>query len=215
MQLLEEVVVPVPKIIPFQYNPEKLQRSIAPFDPPQPDPTQQGEQAPTSQPSEPKESITISIELDATDDLEEGKTKAQLFGVADRISAIEQLLYSNSGLLGAALERLSALGVKVVADRKTVPIVLLVWGPGRVVPVRISSYAVEETFFNPQLEPLHATISLGMDILTPDQLKVGDQSTIALEIANAAYNGYRARKQTLSALDVGNIADAISSLIPV
>ena len=46
--------------------------------------------------------------------------------------------------------------------RPTVPVVLFVWGPGRILPVRVTSFAVDETLFAPSLYPLQATVTLGL-----------------------------------------------------
>ena len=72
------------------------------------------------------------------------------------------------------------------AVRPTVPVVLFVWGPGRILPVRVTSFSVEETLFSPSLYPIQATVSLGLEVLTPDVFKC--QRDITADIAIAAYN---------------------------
>ena len=44
--------------------------------------------------------------------------------------------------------------------RPTVPVSLLVWGPGRILPVRVTDYSIDESTFLPSLHPLTAKISL-------------------------------------------------------
>ena len=47
VQLVKDLVGVVPNVIPFQYNPEKLSRSLTPWNPFETDQTQRGAQAPT------------------------------------------------------------------------------------------------------------------------------------------------------------------------
>jgi hypothetical protein len=45
-----------------------------------------------------------------------------------------------------------------------------VWSKQRVVPVRITDFSVTEEFFDTQLNPIQAKVSLGMRVLTVDDL---------------------------------------------
>ena len=95
-------------------------------------------------------------------------------GVADRVSALEMLLYPQEGsLLGELLGSISAsvggggAGGSAAAEatpRGSVPVVLFVWGPGRIVPVRLTSFQVEEQAFSPILYPVHAKVTVGLQI---------------------------------------------------
>ena len=69
VQLIEDIIGVVPNIIPFQYNPTKLSYQLTPWNPFEVDQTQRGSQAPNVQPFDPKESFTLSLELDAADEL--------------------------------------------------------------------------------------------------------------------------------------------------
>src|SRR6185436_2853495 len=78
------MLIPIPNIIVFQYNPETLTRTLTPWRPLQVPkagaPAKAGEQPPAevytdqrthlSQPYDPKESFTLVLELDASDALE-------------------------------------------------------------------------------------------------------------------------------------------------
>ena len=72
VQLAEDVIGIVPNIIPFQYNPETLSRKMTPWNPFEVDQTGRGQIAPTAQPFDPKEAITLEIHFDAADQLEDG-----------------------------------------------------------------------------------------------------------------------------------------------
>src|SRR4051812_35781811 len=86
VQLLKDLVGVVPNVIPFQYNPEKLSHSLTPWNPFDVDQTQRGAQAPTVQPFDPKESFNLTLDIDATNDLEDGNVVARTVGVADRLA---------------------------------------------------------------------------------------------------------------------------------
>jgi hypothetical protein len=86
VQLVEDVIGVVPNVIPFQYNPESLSRTMTPWNPFEVDQTGRGQIAPTAQPFDPKEAITLEIHFDAADQLEENDPIAGQVGVADRIA---------------------------------------------------------------------------------------------------------------------------------
>src|SRR5215471_17246911 len=92
VQLAETLGVPLPNVIPFQYNPASVSRTLTPWNPFDVSQNQRGALAPTVQPFDPQEKITIEIELDASDQLEDGNPITERVGVADRIAAIEKLL---------------------------------------------------------------------------------------------------------------------------
>jgi len=48
--------------------------------------------------------------------------------------------------------------------------VLFVWGPQRVVAVRVTELSVTEEAFDPALNPLRARVSLGLRVLGTDDL---------------------------------------------
>ena len=50
------------------------------------------------------------------------------------------------------------------------PLVLFVWSANRVVPVRVTEFSITEEAFDPQLNPLRAKVSLGLRVMTTDDL---------------------------------------------
>src|SRR6266508_738810 len=207
-----------PNVIPFQYNPEKLSHTLTLWTPSEVDQTQRGAQAPTVQPFDPKESFSLTLEIDATNDLEDDNPVAKLVGVADRLAALKKLMLPSEGLSGdlitGAVATARALVGKAAkqAVRPTVPVVLFVWGPGRILPVRVTSFSVEETLFSPSLHPIQATVTLGLEVLTPDVFKC--QRDITADIAVAAYNFTRLQEDTLAAAHIANNLEAIRGLLP-
>jgi hypothetical protein len=229
IQFSAPLLVPIPNLIVFQYNPETMSRSLTPWTPPAPEGQEKDDdkvEAVLAQPYDPKETITLTLELDAADALEEPASHpvAVISGVADRIAAMEMLLYppgesALGGLLSASLSvevgdfSLSASAeVVVAAERKAVPIVLFFWGPGRIVPVRITSFSVDEQAFSPTLYPIRAKVSLGLKIL--DAAAIVDDGSAVVKIAKACYTFTRAQKEALALANLANSVESIMGMLP-
>ena len=96
VQLLQDIIGVIPNIIVFQYNPTTLTRRLTPWDPMAVDQAQRGSQAPTVQPFDIPETFSgFKIELDATDDLEEGKVLAETTGIESRLAAPNTFIFSS------------------------------------------------------------------------------------------------------------------------
>ena len=234
VEFSERFVGPVPNIIIFQYNPESLTRKLERWQPPQseedatpPDvPSPSGNNA---QPGPPGESFSLSLILDATDDLEVGDPVAVVTGVADRIAALEMLLYPQEGsllgdLLGAVGVSVSvgAGGVDVSAAGGTevddvpageVPIVLFVWGPGLIVPVRLTSFQVEEQAFSPILYPIQAKVTVGLKVQSEADLESYEDG-FAKDIAIMALKFTHKQRQVLAAANLANSVESILGMLP-
>lgn len=214
VQLVKDIVGALPNVIPFQYNPDKVSHLLTPWNPFEVDQTQRGAQAPNVQPFEPKESFNITLEIDATDDLEGGNPIAMTVGIADRLAALKKLTLPSQGLIGDLVASAQALAgdVSARAVRPTVPVVLFVWGPGRILPVRVTSFSIEETLFSPALYPIQATVTLGLEVLTPDVFKC--QEDITADLAVAAYNFTKLQEDGLAIAHIANNIDAVRGLLP-
>jgi hypothetical protein len=153
---------------------------------------------------------------------------AVIAGVADRIAAIEMLLYPSSegtlgGLLSGSLSVSASVGgfslsasVSITpAERKVVPIVLFFWGPGRIVPVRITSFSVDEQAFSPILYPLRAKVSLGLKVLDPATFEGKGYDTAEAKIAKACYTFTRAQKEALALANMANSVESIMGMLPL
>jgi len=42
------------------------------------------------------------------------------------------------------------------------PVVLFFWGPGRIIPVRVTALSIEEQQFSPTLYPIRAKATIGL-----------------------------------------------------
>ena len=214
VQLAEDFGVIVPNIIPFQYNPATVTRTLKPWDPSEVDQTNRGAQAPNVQPYDPEETYNFTLELDATDDQAAGDPLAQTTGVASRIAAIQKLTEPSGGLFGDLIASANALtgNASAEAERATVPITLLVLGLGVILPVRITTISIEIKEFTPQLYPYMADVQLELKVLTPEVFKC--KSGTAIDIATAAYEVTRLQEDALAVLNIANALKSAKSLLP-
>jgi hypothetical protein len=161
--------VPVPtNLIVFQYNPDTMSRSFRAATPPA-EGAQQKRSGDTGRALPPVESFTMSVELDAADQLETSNPIAVATGVHPALAALELLLYPDSTLV-ILNKVLAAAGMSLISPPK-IPVVLLVWGLPRVVPVRVTSVAITEQAYDPLLNPIRAKVDLGMSALTEAELR--------------------------------------------
>ena len=244
IQFSAPMLIPIPNIIIFQYNPETMTRTLTPWLPAQHQITYNddgsvkedkltGEQLnQLSQPFDPAETFSLALELDAADALEEPGSHpiATIAGVADRISAMELLCYppgpgAIGGLLNVSVNISigggggSLFGTAAdVVPRRDVPIVLFFWGPGRIVPVRITSFSVEEQQYSPLLYPIRAKVNIGLKVLDQNHLSniAGDSSKSAIvEIAKACYIFTQAQKEALALANLANSVESIIGMLPI
>jgi hypothetical protein len=171
---------PLASVVVFQYNPETLTRTVRPRI--AGEGAEQGEALRLSGP--PEESITVEIALDATDGLETGDGSTVAHGVGPSLAALEMLVYPKSALV-IGNEVLAGLGVIEVIPPEA-PLTLFVWGPKRVLPVRITSFTINEQAFDPALNPILATVTLGLSVMTYQDLglpSVGGALSLAHQVA--------------------------------
>jgi hypothetical protein len=93
----------------------------------------------------------------------------------------------------------------------TVPVVLFVWGAGRIVPVRVTGLTVTEKLYDTVLNPTHADVALSLDVLTPEEIAGAIEANKVL--GNVALTAYTYTLALRQALAVANLADAASSVI--
>jgi hypothetical protein len=153
--------------IVFQYNPETLRRTFATRTPPrEASQSTAAREDVLSVPGPPVESITLTIELDAADQLEDPKHAEAVDenGLHGALAALELLLYPATAQV-SQIEAQAEAGAVQVHPGDT-PLVLLAWGASRVVPVQLTSLSVTEELFDPLLNPIGAKVELGLKVLT-------------------------------------------------
>jgi hypothetical protein len=116
------------------------------------------------------ESIKLDAELDATDQLEfpDRNADAVEVGLFPQIAALETLIYPTSAALHTN-NALAGAGTLEIAPMET-PLALFVWSRSRIVPVRVTELSVTEEAFDPNLNPIRAKVSLGLRVLSVDDL---------------------------------------------
>jgi len=215
VQLLEDLGIVIPNIIPFQYNPATVTRGLRPWNPFEVDQTNRGAQAPMVQPYDPEETYKFTLEFDATDDLESGDPIAIATGVASRIAAVRKLTEPSEGLFGdliASAKALAGSGIEKQATRPSVPVALLVLGPGVILPVRVTSISVEIKEFTPLLYPHMADVQMELRVLTPEVFKCKQSPSIS--IAVAAYDLTKLQEDALAIANFANALKAARAMLP-
>lgn len=198
-----ETVAPVPtNLIVFQYNPDAVTRTFRRFG--EADGQQGG--GDTQSPFPPIETLQLRAELDAADQLEENDALARAVGLHPTLSALELLLYPGSALL-VLNKALSLAGSAVVAPARA-PLVLLVWGPARVVPVQLATLSIEEQAFDQLLNPIRAQVTLGLRGLTLPELRQAGPPFDTLAMVN------HVAKEVMARANLFNSAELIGDSIP-
>ena len=242
IQFSAPMLIPIPNIIVFQYNPETMSRSFTPWAPVQRTleassggtlqrrPLELSQVQALAQPFDPQESISLALELDATDALEKPATHPVAFiaGVADRLAALQMLLYPgedsggslNISVGASLLGGLSGLisSESAALERKEVPIILFFFGPGLIVPVRLTSFSIEEQQFSPLLYPIRAKVNVSMRVLDEDDLVnaagVGGDTAI-VELAKGCYVFTKTQRKALALANLANSVESIIGMLPI
>lgn len=118
----------------------------------------------------PVETIKLDAEIDATDRLEfpDRNETAAKYGISPQLAVLETIIYPTSGQLQANNE-LARQGTLEIIPMET-PLMLFVWNRSRVLPVRLTDFSVTEEAFDAALNPIRAKVSLGMRVLSIDDL---------------------------------------------
>jgi hypothetical protein len=181
-------------IIVFQYNPEQVRRTLADRSPPAP----AGKAGAVRQEAlrvmgPPVETIGLTVELDAADQLEHPRENQAVaeHGLHPALATLELLMYPPSRD-AQRLEDEAKKG-KVQVSPADLALVLLVWGRSRVAPVDLTSFSVTEEAFDPRLNPIRAKVELGLRVLTYVELP-------GASVGRDAFISYQKHKEQLAGL---------------
>jgi hypothetical protein len=151
--------IPLSRIM-LQYNPETLTRSLRP--------QSVGEEADRTEILRLKgpaiETIRCDVEIDATDQLANADPTAISLGIQPQLAVLELLVYPSSSVL-IANEVLSLLGTIEILPMESA-LTVFAWSRRRITPVRITEVQITEDAFDPELNPIRAKVSLGMRVLS-------------------------------------------------
>jgi hypothetical protein len=187
--LLDPASARVLRVIPLQYNPDSLTRTLE----------VQGAGAEGGDRSEalrltgpPRETIKLEAELDATDRLEGASPgdPAEGLSLHPQLAALETVLYPSSGQVREH-QALAQAGQLEIAPKQAL-LTLFIWSAQRILPVRITEFSVTEEAFDPFLNPIRAKVSLGMRVLDQNDLGFDHKGTDLFGV-------YHRQKESLAA----------------
>jgi hypothetical protein len=223
VQFMPTFLIPVPNVIIFQYNPETMTHT---WTQPEAAGTEVTRSNPLAVRGLPGESFSFSISMDAVDMIADGSPVAlgvaTASGVYSRLAALEMLLFptntfTTGGLVGQVAASLigAATGdTDRPVPESQAPMVLFVWGPGRIVPVRVTTLTITEKLYDEFLNPTHAEAQLGLRVLTPEELLDKNLGILA-PVAKAAYLYSQGLRQTLATTNLANAVESIIGMLPV
>jgi hypothetical protein len=141
----------------------------------------------------PIESIKVEVELDATDQLEfpDQNANAIEVGIHPQLAALEAIVYPTSQQLQSnnALEKSGTLEIIPMQSALT----LFIWSKNRIIPMRLTDFSITEEAFDPNLNPIRAKVSIGMRVLSVND--VGFEAK-----AGSLYMIYQQQKERLASL---------------
>jgi hypothetical protein len=156
----------VKRVISLQYNPESVSRNF------QIQGTEVGDGGDRSQAlrltGPPVENWSLEAMIDATDRLETADRDAVEVGIQRELTALELIVYPTSEAL-LENNRLAESGTLEIIPMEA-PLTLFIWSKNRVLPVRLTELSITEEAFDPKLNPIRAKVSLGMRVLSIDDL---------------------------------------------
>jgi hypothetical protein len=224
----------LPNVIVFQYNPETITHTWTAAGKQDASAGPKAGVDPTAADGLPGETFAFKLLLDANDMIADSGSNpiagglASVSGVYPRLSALEMLQYptgsfGGSGLLGSVSAAISSAGlslpgtsggadVSTTVPRGEVPTVLFVWGPQRIVPVRVTELSITETLYDSLLNPTHAEVSLTLKVMTPEEITAmtGEMK----QIAKAAYVYSQGLRQVQAVANLGDAAASIVGMLP-
>jgi hypothetical protein len=204
---------PLPNVVLFQFNPERVTRTIDV--PPRPTGASGRE---TSQAGDvPVEQYQLTAQFSAADLLAAENPLAVAAGVGPQLAALEMMVRPSgrvAGLIGEVIDAVGdALGLGAGGDDPTQPIpreqyprLLFIWGLTRVLPVFIHSMSITEILHDRRLNPIEAEVSLGLTVISPDPCGKDD-------IAEGAYEYSMLVKDGLATLNLANTAAQVAEMI--
>lgn len=185
----------VSSVIALQYNPETLTRSFQIQSTPG---GQDGVRVDVFRLRGPAvETIKLEAELDATDQLEfpNQNPAAVQYGLHPQLAQLEMLINPTTQTLRDDDDRAKSGALEIIPLEQ--PLTVFVWSQSRVVPVRLTDFSITEEAFDVNLNPIRAKVSLGMRVLSVDDLGfstpggnlfmtyLGNKETLARNATNA------------------------------
>ena len=128
-------------------------------------------------------------------------------GIEPPLAVLETVIYPTSTQLQQSYAMAQSGTLAIVP--MDAPLVLFVWSKERIVPVKVTDFSITEEMFDSNLNPIRAKVSLGLRVLTVDD--IGFTS-----VAGRIYMTYQQRKEQLAARSPAGSLSAfgISGVMP-
>jgi hypothetical protein len=114
------------------------------------------------------ETFKVEVEIDATDQLEIVDTQVTQIGLHAVLAALEIIVYPSSATLQTNNDVASNGTLEIVPAEAALTV--FVFGPKRIAPVRFTEFSITEEAFDTTLNPIRAKVSLGMRVLSIDDV---------------------------------------------
>lgn len=197
--LVDSTTSAVLQVIPLQYNPDTISRSLQ----------VQGVGADSGPHVDqlrlkgpPIETIKLEAEFDAADMLNAPQQNPVVVqnGIGPVLATLELIIYPTSTQLQTANTNAQNGTLEIIP--MDAPLTLFVWSKARVVPVRFTEFSITEEMFDSALNPIRAKVSLGMRVLTIDDLTFSSAG-------GSIYMAYQQQKERLARLAAGGRLSAL------
>lgn len=190
--LLDPDTSAVLRIIALQYNPDTLTRTlqVQAF-------KEGGDRSEALRlKGPPVETIKVDAEIDATDQLEfsDQNPNAAQFGIYPQLAALETIVYPTSSQLQSN-NNLAQSGTLEIIPMEA-PLTLFIWSKNRILPVRLTDFTITEEAFDSSLNPIRAKVSLGLRVLSVDDLDFAHKGS-------SLFISYLHQKESLAAKNPG------------
>ena len=187
----------IERVITLQYNPDTLTRTLQ----------VQGVGGEGGDRSEalrltgpPVETIKLDAEIDAIDQLESADPTTGQLGIQPELALLETIIYPTSSQLQSN-NSLAESGTLEIAPMQA-PLTLFVWSKNRILPVRLTDFSITEEAFDPLLNPIRAKVSLGMRVLSVNDLGFAHKG-------GSLFMAHQQQKERLAAMSKGGVLGAL------
>ena len=120
-------------------------------------------------------------------------------GIFPQLAVLELMIHPSSNQLMNNLMLSLAGAVEIVPMQA--PLAVFVWSRSRIVPVRVTEFSITEEAFDIELNPIRAKVSLGMRVLSVNDLGFEHRGS-------SLFMSYLSTKQALAAQAAGGVLGA-------
>lgn len=186
---------PLTSVVPFQYNPDTMTRRLQARTAGS-DEGDRGEALRLAGP--PRETISLKIEFDEND--QPLLSDRLALGVTPPLAALEMLLYPKVSAVVANMVLAQVGNLEIIPPKA--PLTLFVWGPNRVLPVRITAMTIVEQQYDPRLNPTRAEVDLDLSVLSYHDLQVTNPG-------QAIFFAHQIAKETFATLNTAGVTGTL------